>query len=141
MAKIKTKNKGEEASEISKSKAKREERKKEVAKSRRQKRTVKIVGYTIAAAILLVIVFAIGKQIYLSAIRTTSSADYSEGLTADGKINGVDAASVLNLVDFENISVPADEVKATAEEVDKEIESVLEQHKELSTDESLTIAG
>ena len=56
MAKIKTKNKGEEASEISKSKAKREERKKEVAKSRRQKRTVKIVGYTIAAAILLVIV-------------------------------------------------------------------------------------
>lgn len=140
MAKIKTKNKGEEASEISKSKAKREERKKEVAKSRRQKRTVKIVGYTIAAAILLVIVFAIGKQIYLSAIRTTSSADYSEGLTADGKINGVDAASVLNLVDFENISVPADEVKATAEEVDKEIESVLEQHKELNTDESLTIA-
>lgn len=140
MAKIKTKNKGEEASEISKSKAKREERKKEVAKSRRQKRTVKIVGYTIAAAILLVIVFAIGKQIYLSAIRTTSSADYSEGLTADGKINGVDAASVLNLVDFENIYVPADEVKATAEEVDKEIESVLEQHKELSTDESLTIA-
>jgi trigger factor len=140
MAKIKTKNKGEEASEISKSKAKREERKKEVAKSRRQKRTVKIVGYTIAAAILLVIVFAIGKQIYLSAIRTTSSTDYSEGLTADGKINGVDAASVLNLVDFENISVPADEVKATAEEVDKEIESVLEQHKELSTDESLTIA-
>ena len=140
MAKIKTKNKGEEASEISKSKAKREERKKEVAKSRRQKHTVKIVGYTIAAAILLVIVFAIGKQIYLSAIRTTSSADYSEGLTADGKINGVDAASVLNLVDFENISVPADEVKATAEEVDKEIESVLEQHKELSTDESLTIA-
>ncbi|MCI9400309.1 MAG: hypothetical protein HFJ07_10945 [Lachnospiraceae bacterium] len=140
MAKIKTKNKGEEASEISKSKAKREERKKEVAKSRRQKHTVKIVGYTIAAAILLVIVFAIGKQIYLSAIRTTSSTDYSEGLTADGKINGVDAASVLNLVDFENISVPADEVKATAEEVDKEIESVLEQHKELSTDESLTIA-
>lgn len=140
MAKIKTKNKGEEASEISKSKAKREERKKEVAKSRRQKRTVKIVGYTIAAAILLVIVFAIGKQIYLSAIRTTSSTDYSKGLTADGKINGVDAASVLNLVDFENISVPADEVKATAEEVDKEIESVLEQHKELSTDESLTIA-
>lgn len=47
---------------------------------------------------------------------------------------------MLNLVDFENISVPADEVKATAEEVDKEIESVLEQHKELSTDESLTIA-
>lgn len=36
MAKIKTKNKGEEASEISKSKAKREERKKEVAKSRRR---------------------------------------------------------------------------------------------------------
>ena len=140
MAKIKTKNKGEEASEISKSKAKREERKKEVAKSRRQKRTVKIVGYTIAAAILLVIVFAIGKQIYLSAIRTTSSADYSEGLTADGKINGVDVGGVLNLDDYENISVPADEVKATAEEVDKEIESVLEQHKELSTDESLTIA-
>ena len=39
-----------ETSDISKSKAKREERRKEVARDRRQKRTTKIITIAIAAA-------------------------------------------------------------------------------------------
>lgn len=129
-----------ETAEISKSKAKREERKKEVAKGRRHKRTVRITGIVIAAAIIAVIAFAAGKSIYLSIIRTTSNSDYSAGLTADGKIDGVNVKDVLTLADYANINVPAEEVAATDEEVEADINATLESHKELNTDASLEIA-
>lgn len=130
----------EKNTEISKSKAKREERRKEVAKDRRHKRTAKITGIVIAAAIVAVIAVAAGKSIYLAAIRTTSDSNLSAGLTADGKIEGVNVKDALTLVDYANISVPADEVAATDEEVEADINSTLESYKELNTDASLEIA-
>lgn len=133
-------NKSGENTDISKSKAKREERKKQAEKIRRQKLITKAIGIVIAAAIALVVIVLAGRQIYLAAIRTTSSSDFSAGLTADGKIDGVDTASSLTLVDYENISIPEDEVAATDEEVEEEINSVLEEYKALSTDTSLEIA-
>ena len=126
--------------DISKSKAKRMERQKEVSKQRRQKRTSKTIGIVIAAAIILVVALAAGKQIYLMAIRTTSNSNLSEGLTAEGKIEGVDVNSALTLVDYENIQIPAEEVAATAEEVDEQINSTLEEHKGLNEDTNLVIA-
>ena len=142
MAKDKQDNKKTNTSEtanMSKSKTKREERKKEVAKERRQKRATKIIGIAVVAALAAVIVLAAGKQIYLSALRTTSNSDLSARLTADGKIEGFDAAKSLTLVDYANISVPADEVAATDEEVEEDIQSTLESHKEASTDTTLEI--
>lgn len=126
--------------DMSKSKAKREERKKEIAKVRRKKRASKITGIVIAAAIIAVIAVAVGKNIYLAAIRTTSDSNPSAGLSADGKIEGVNVKDVLTLADYANISIPADEVAATDEEVDDDINATLESHKELSTDTSLVIA-
>lgn len=139
MAKDNTKTNTKETANISKSKAKREERKKEVAKERRQKRTAKIISIAVAAALVAVIALAAGKSIYLSALRTTSNTDLGAGLTADGKIEGFDAAKSLTLVDYANISVPADEVAATDEEVEEDIQSTLESHKEASTDTTLEI--
>ncbi|MDE7204240.1 MAG: FKBP-type peptidyl-prolyl cis-trans isomerase [Lachnospiraceae bacterium] len=72
-------------------------------------------------------------------MRTTSNPDFSAGLTADGKIEGVNVREVLTLVDYANIAVPADEVAATAEEVEADITSALESHREASTDETLEI--
>lgn len=128
-----------ETTEVSKSKAKREERKKEVAKERRHKRTAKIAGIAVAAAIVIVIAAAAGKSICLAAMRTASSTDFSAGLTADGKIEGVNVRELLTLADYANITVPADEVAATTEEVEEDITSTLESHKEQSTDPSLEI--
>lgn len=139
MAKDKNTNK-QESAEISKSKAKREERRKEINKERRHKLTARIISIAIVAAIVIAVVFAAGKGIYLAAIRTTSNSDLSAGLTADGKIDGVNVKDALTLVDYANISVPEDEVAATTEEVDADIQSTLESHKELSTDSSLEIA-
>lgn len=125
---------------ISKSKAKREERKKEVAQKKRTQRIARITGFTVLAAVLLVIAFFAGKQIYLLAVRTAVSSDYSAGLTADGKIEGVDVLSSLTLADYENIPIPAEEVAATAEEVDADIAATLNAHTALKTDADLKIA-
>ncbi len=136
MAKDKQEN---NTADISKSKAKREERRKEVAKDRRQKRISKIISIAVAAVLAAVVIIAAGKVVYLSALRTTSVTDLSAGLSADGKIQGFDAAKSLTLADYANISVPADEVAATDEEVDADIQSTLESHKEASTDAALEI--
>ena len=136
MAKDKQEN---NTADISKSKAKREERRKEVAKDRRQKRSSKIISIAVAAVLAAVVIIAAGKVVYLSALRTTSVTDLSAGLSADGKIQGFDAAKSLTLADYANISVPADEVAATDEEVDADIQSTLESHKEASTDAALEI--
>lgn len=129
-----------ENTDVSKSKAKREQRKKEVAKSRRQKLVSRAAGLLIAAALVIVIAAAAGKRIYLAAIRTTSDPNPSAGLAADGRIEGVNMQSALTLVDYANIAVPADEVAATAEEVDEDISYMLASHTALSTEESLEIA-
>ena len=132
--------KTDENNTMSKSKAKREARRKQVAKSRRKKLIWKIIGIAAAVIIIAAIAIAVGSKAYLAIIRTKPNSDMSAGITAEGKIEGVDAASLVELVDYENISVPADEVAATAEEVDAEINSTLEGYTELSADESISVA-
>lgn len=139
MAKEKKTNTAENA-DISKSKAKREERKKEVARDRRQKRTTKIITITVAAVLAAIILFAVGKSVFLAVIRTTSAENPSVGLTADGRIEGVNVKDVVTLADYANIAVPEEEVAAKTEEVEDSIKSTLEQHKEPSTDASIAIA-
>lgn len=126
-------------SDISKSKAKREQRKKEVAREKQRRRTAKIIGGVAAAAIVAVIAAAVGQNVYLSSMRTTPSDDFSAGLTADGRIEGVNVGDALTLVDYANIVIPADEVRATDEEVEGDINATLQSHREASTDETLEI--
>lgn len=139
MAKDKKINAGE-TENVSKSKAKREQRRKELARQKRHKLTTRIIGVAVVAALVVVIAVAAGEKIYLAAIRTASDSNLSAGLTTDGKIEGVTAKDALTLVDYEHIAVPADEVAATTEEVDADINTTLESYKELSTDTSLEIA-
>lgn len=128
-----------EGTGVSKSKAKREARRKQVRRDKRNANTARITGIIVAAAIVLGILLAVGRQAYILAIRTTPGTDYSAGLTDDGRIENADLATMLTLADYKNISVPEDEVAATAEEVENEINSTLESYRELSTDENLEI--
>ena len=139
MAKNKT-TQANAGTEVCKSKAKREERRKQVQKAKREARAARIAGIAVALIVGAAIVVVVGKQLYIMAIRTTPGTEYSAGLTADGKIENADMATALTLADYKNISVPEDEVAATQEEVEDEIESMLESYKELSTDADLVIA-
>lgn len=126
--------------DVSKSKVKREARRKQVQKAKRDARVARIAGITVSALIVLGIVLLVGKQLYLVAIRTTPGTDYSAGLADDGRIENADLTQMLDLVDYKNISVPEEEVAATTEEVEGEITSTLESYKELNTDEQMVIA-
>lgn len=139
MAKDKNTTAKEESVDISKSKAKREERKKEVAKVKRNRMISRIAGIVIAAAIVGIIAFFAGKSIYLAVIRTSPNTDMSAGLTADGRIDGVDVFSAITLADYENIVIPDEEVN-TDEEVQNDIDDLLEEYKEIDYDISLTVA-
>lgn len=125
---------------VSKSKAKRDARRKQVKKAKRDASIARIAGIAAVAVIVIAIALLVGKQLYLMAIRTTPGTDYSKGLANDGRIENADMAAMLDLADYKNISVPEDEVAATTEEVEDKIASTLESYKELSADEQLTIA-
>lgn len=138
MAKDK-KTKASENTDISKSKAKREERRKEVAKDKRKRIISRVVSIAILVVIAGIILFFAGKSIYLAAIRTTPSTDMSAGLTADGKISGVNVSDALTLVDYENITI-SDEDVSTDEQVQSDIDDLLKEYKEIDYDVSLEIA-
>lgn len=135
-----SKKKNNETVEISKSKQKRLDRQHEIKVEKRHKRASLIIGIIIAAAIIGVFAFNIGKVAYLAIIRTTSISDMSTGLTDEGLIDGVTTSDYINLCDFENMVVPLSEVAATDEEVDADILSTLEANEELSSDTTLAVA-
>lgn len=130
----------DEGTGVSKSKAKREARRKQVQKAKREAGAARIIWTAVAAVIVLGILFVVGRQLYIMAIRTAPGTDYSAGLADDGRIADANMAEMVELADYQNISVPEDEVAATEEEVEDEITSTLESYKELSTDENLEIA-
>ena len=124
---------------LSKSKAKREARQKEIAKEKKEKLVSRIITTTIVTIFVAIFAVAIGFQIYKSAIRTTSNSDFSAGLTEAGLIDGVETTSTVSLADYEGLVVPMNEVAATAEEVDSNIQSTLSSHKAVSDDSSIEI--
>lgn len=134
------KNEINETTELSKSKAKRAERQKELAKEKKQKIISKIISIVIAVAIIGVFVGAIGYNIYKSASITKSSSDFSAKLTEDGKISGVNVTSAVTVPDYKNLTIAKADVSATDEEIESDIQSLLESHKELVSDDTVTIA-
>ena len=128
-----------ETEELSKSKAKREARQQEIAKDKKEKLVRKIITTIVVAIFVGVFAVAIGFQIYKAAIRTTSTSDFSAGLTEAGLVEDVDAASVVTLADYENLVVPMSEVAATTEEVDSNIQSTLSSYEAISEDSSIVI--
>ena len=128
------------AETLSKSKEKRVQRQKEVAKEKKSKAIRKVIGIVAAVVVVGCFATAIGVNIYKAANRTTSISDFSKGLTENGMIDGISVDSCLSLVDYENMVVPMSEVAATDEEVDADIQSTLESNKELMEDSSLEVA-
>ena len=138
MAKDKKTN-ANENTDISKSKAKREERRKEIAKDKRNRMISRIISIAILVVIAGVILFFAGKSIYLAAIRTTPNSDMSAGLTADGKIDGVNVLDSLTLADYENITI-TDEDISTDDQVQQDIDELLEEYPEIDYNVSLEVA-
>ncbi len=138
MAKLNKKEK-DKSEEISKAKAKRQARKKEVAKTRRMHIIAHVIGIVVVVCIIAAVAVSAGSRLYLVAIRTTSNSNMSEGLTDDGLIDGVDVSEYLTLVDYQNIEIAEEDVSPD-EQVESDISDLLAEYPLLQTDTSLEIA-
>lgn len=130
---------GKKEETLSKSKEKRMQRQKEVAKEKKEKKLRKVIGILVTVIVVCCLITGIGISIYKAANKTTSISDFSKGLTDQGLVEGISMDSCLTLADYENMVVPMSEVAATAEEVDADIQSVLEANKELVEDKTLAV--
>ena len=89
----------------------------------KMKKTMKIAIACLAGLLFLAgIVYWI---IYETVITTKSIDDYSKGLSADGKIEGVVASEYVTLPDYSKIEAHFDDIKMSDEEIDAKIEGDL----------------
>ncbi len=124
---------------ISKSKAKREARKAEVKSAKVKKNIDSIIAWVLGIAIAALVVFVIAMGIFKSVNTTTSSSDFSEGLTEEGYIDGANLSKVTDL-GMESLVIPYSEVEYTDEEVETDIQSALSEYAYFDDDATLTVA-
>ena len=74
---------------ISKSAAKRNQRRQAAATQKRKKQIYKGIGFALVACLCIVAIYFIVNEIQYRMNRTTASDDYSALLTADGKLDGI----------------------------------------------------
>ena len=121
----------EENNTVSKSKQKREERAKSVAKQKRENLILKITGGVIALAVVGLVIFGIVRVIIKEANTITASGDYSAQLDDNGYIKGVRALDYVTLCNYKGIEVPKGEVTYTDEEFQDVINQALSAHQVL----------
>lgn len=92
------------------------------------------IGALIAIPVLVII--AVVAVAFITKDAYSLKIDYSEGLTADGKLANINPADFVDVCDYANISVPRSEVEMTEEAVGEHLESLLTEYKvEEITDE------
>ncbi len=124
--------------EISKSKAKRNQRK-EVAQAEKRKKNIdSIIGWIVGIVIAAAIIGAIGLGIYQSVTKTVADNNYSEGLSADGRIKGADLSKVKD-IGLESLSVNYSDIEYTDEQVQQIVDQQTASFAEYKTDADLTV--
>lgn len=125
---------------MSMSKARKIARKKEIEQMKRNAVVQKIVSICLVAVLCVGLVSYIGYSIYRKATRVVPNNNYSAALNENGFVDGVDAASALNLVDYKSIKVPLSEVEYSDESVEKDIKTAVEAKKTLNKETDAAIA-
>ena len=124
---------------MSASKAKRERIKDERAKAKRDE----VKGIAIAVAVVVAIVAFFGafyaRQWYKEQNRTVASTDYSAMLNEDGTIEGINVADYVTTFDIDSVTLKKADLEFTDAEVEEEIQSQLDNFKELNTDKKLEV--
>lgn len=124
---------------ISKSAAKRNQRRQEVATMKKQAKTKKIVSIAVTTVVVLLLAYLIGDSIYFNSIKTKANSDESRGLNEQGFIANLDVKDYVIAPDYKNIIVPSTEVGFTEEELQTEIDNILSLAMEVNEDSSLTV--
>ncbi|MBQ1489279.1 MAG: FKBP-type peptidyl-prolyl cis-trans isomerase [Lachnospiraceae bacterium] len=126
--------KEEKTAEVKKSKGKRREE--EIRREKLQKTIVAIVGIVVGLIVAGCIAWVV---IYSVSFQVKETDDYSIGLDESGLISGVKAKDYVTLCDYNNITVPYEEVSVSDEELDSYIDSLLSGYKTYSEDADRTV--
>lgn len=114
---------------------KRELQKKKREKAIRKAKTKKSIrNIFIGVAVLLLVAF-IGYAIYYNTILLTRPiSNYSEGLADDGTIKDIVVKDYVELCDYNAMEVNYNDLAPAKEEIDNQIDNILQNHKEYSTE-------
>ncbi len=124
---------------MSSSKKKRVERQKKHESEKRKKVMSKTIIICIGAVAAVAVCFFLIRGLYKSITRVKPSDDFSAGLAENGFIDGVKAADYVTGLDYKNMKLAKEDVEYTDEEVQADIDSELEAHKELKEDKELEV--
>ena len=128
------KNEASNAENMSNSMKKRIDRANQQKKAKRTAVTGRIISTVILVLIAAGIIYLIATAVVKASYKVTPSGDYSACLDENGYVKGVTAASCVTIPEYKGVSISRNAVEYTDEEVQKDIDSQLEQHTELSTD-------
>ena len=125
--------KGTAGEPMSLSKERKLTRKHEIARQKRNAVIGRAVSIVIIAALCVGIVSFAGYRIYRAVTGVRASSDYSAMLDDNGFIEGVTASSYVTLPDYTNLTIPADEVAYTDEDLEEDIQTMVESYAAEST--------
>ncbi len=111
---------------MSLSKERKLARKHEIARQKRNAVIGRVVSIVIIAALCVGVVSFAGYRIYRAITGVKPSSDYSALLDENGFIEGVTASSYVTLPDYQNLTIPAEEVEYTDEELEEDIAELVE---------------
>ncbi|MCR5789848.1 MAG: trigger factor [Lachnospiraceae bacterium] len=124
---------------MSASKQKRVERQKKYDSEKRKKNLTRAIWYCIGAVIVVLACFFLFRGLYRSITKVKPNDDYSAGLAENGFIEGVTAADYVTVPDYKALKIAKADVEYSDEDVQKDIDSQLESHKELNEDTALEV--
>lgn len=125
---------------MSSSKAKRERAKDERAQAKRSAMMTKVIAVAIVAVIVALIAAGYVRQWYIEKNKTVASTDFSAMLNDDGTIKDMNVTDYVKTFDVNGVTIAKADVEYTDEELQSDIQTELDSHKELSTDKKLTVA-
>ena len=124
---------------MSASKAKRERIKDERAKAKRDEAK----GIAIAVVVVIAVIAFFGafyaRQWYKEQNKTVASTDYSAMLNDDGTIEGINVEDYVETFDVNDVTLAKADLEFTDAEVEEDIQSQLENFKDLNTDKKLEV--
>ena len=119
---------------VSLSKQRKLERAQALKKQKKDAALGKIVGITVSIALIAGVIALFGAGISRMLTKVTADSGYSKQLNEDGTIYNVTASDYVTLCDYKNISIPYADIAYTDEQIDKAIETTLQNYSEMSTD-------
>lgn len=108
------------------------EKKKEIAKEKRDKLVGNIVWYAFIGILAVAVLGGVGYFIYRQCTKVVMNNNYSACLDNKGFVENVKASDIVNLGNYKGIQVPYEEIKMSDEDLDKKIETILDNHKTMS---------